>query len=417
MGISKSLFGAHAEMLYERNFQALLLATVLPPLGSTLISPILDSLIGAFGTSAADIGLIISVYTAPSIAVIPLAGVISDRFGRKPVLVPALVLFGLAGILITLTTDFRIVLALRFLQGIGFGGCMPIITTSIGDLYQASDETTAQGLRLAGAGLATTVLPFLSGVLVLIGWQYPFLMYAIAFPVAGIVFRWFDEPQSITSPPASGDPSADSRLDSFVLLARQPPVLLTIIGRGLPTFVWIAFITYNSLIVVRSMGGTALYAGVLFAIASLAFAAAGSQAGRLTDRFSGQFHPLLAANIFLFLGFVIFLFAPAVSIAAIGSLVVGTGFGLALSLYRSTVTGLTDDALRGSLVSVSEAFGRVVATLTPVLTGALIAILSLELGTVLAVQIAGIAAAIVGSGGGIACLILLGRDSAVWHRD
>ena len=131
----QSLFGDDAAIIRERDFRLLLLANVLPVLGSSLLSPVLNSLIEPFGTSPADVGLMISVFTAPGIVIIPVTGVLADRYGRKPVLVTALVVFGLAGSAIALTTEFRIALGLRLLQGVGFAGISPIIITSIGDLY------------------------------------------------------------------------------------------------------------------------------------------------------------------------------------------------------------------------------------------------------------------------------------------
>lgn len=401
-------FGDNANIISDREFQALLLANVLPILGSGLVSPILNSLIGPFGTSAANIGLIISVFTAPSILIIPLAGILSDWYGRKPVLVASIALFGLAGLAIVLTTDFQVVLILRLLQGIGFGGTMPIITASIGDLYTKSEEATAQGLRIAGSGFAATVFPLISGLLVVIAWQYPFFLYAIAIPIAFLVARWFNEPS------AAADTAQDTTKKSvkaefltILALIKQRRVFVLILARGFPTFVWIAFLTYNSLVVVRIIGGETAQSGVLVALGSLAFGTAASQAGRLAERFKDKFYPILGANICLSAGFIIFLFAPILLIGAISIAIAGLGFGVALSLYRSLITDLTNDSHRGSIVSVSEAFGRVVATTTPILTGIIIAVGSPRIGVESAVQVAGTSAALLAGGGGIICLLII----------
>lgn len=138
----------------------------------------------------------ISFFTAPAIVGIPIAGVLADKYGRKSVVVPSLVLFGLAGAAIAFTTDFRIALGLRFLQGISFGGINPIIITSIGDLYTGSREATGQGLRLMASGLSGAIFSLIAGVLVVLAWQSPFLLYAIAIPIRVIVLIWFDEPMN-----------------------------------------------------------------------------------------------------------------------------------------------------------------------------------------------------------------------------
>jgi MFS family permease len=400
-----SMFGDDAEILHERDLQALLLANVLSPLGSGVVSPILDSLIRPFGTSASDVGLMISVFTAPAIVTIPLVGVLSDRRGRKPVLVVALLLFGVSGAAIAFTTEFRVVLALRLVQGVAFGGIAPVIITSIGDIFDDTEEATAQGLRFTGSGLSQTVFPLLSGALVVVAWRYPFLLYAMAVPIAAAVYRWFEEPTGAAAAATDGgDPAANPR--ALIGLVRRPRVLAMVVARGLPLFVWIGFITYNSIVVVRLLDGTPAGAGLLVAVGGLASAAAASQAGRLTALVDSRLYPLVGANVCLGAGFVGFVFAPTLAVAGVWIAVVGVGFGVALSLYRSIITGLAGESLRGGLVSVAEAVSRVVATATPVLVGAVIAAATPQVDLATAVRAAGVGAAVLTTGGGVVCLLV-----------
>ena len=419
----EALFGDDASVLRHRDFQTLLLANALPPLGSALLSPILDSLIEPFGTSTADIGLLMSVFTAPAIVVIPVAGALSDRYGRKPILVAALVLFGLTGSAIAFTTDYRVALALRTLQGVAFGGITPVIITSLGDLYDGNAEATAQGIRFTGSGLTQTVFPLLSGALVAVAWQYPFLIYAMALPVAAVVALEFEEPTADDpddgerGPRATdggdGDGDGDSRLRPLLALVRQRRVAALIVARGLPLTVWIGFVTYNSIVVVRFLAGTPAQAGVLVALGSLAYATAASQAGRVTASFDSRLYPLVVANLCLGAGFGLFVLAPSLPVAGLGIAVAGAGFGLSLALYRSIITGLTGGSLRGSLVSLAEAFGRTVATATPILMGGVIAVATPRVGLESAVQLAGLGAAVGGGVGGVLAVLVASRSPPV----
>lgn len=417
MTLLDSLFGDDAAVLDDRSFQLLLLANLLPPLGTALLSPVLDSLIDPFGTTAADIGLMMSTFTAPPILVIPLAGVLADRYGRKPVIVASLLLFGGAGTAIALTTNFRVALGLRLLQGVAFGGLTPVIITSIGDLYAGTREATAQGLRFTGSGLTQTAFPLLAGLLVTVAWQLPFLIYAMAFPIALLVALRFREPSTPTPATADGGSSEDlssttdeSPSDSYAralfALLRKPRVLSLVLARGLPIVVWIAFLTYNSIIVVQIQGGTPGEAGLLVALGSLAYAVAASQAGRITAVVDSRFVPLVAAHAALAAGFGIVLYAPGIVLAAVGIILSGAGFGTALSLYRSIVTGLAPQELRAGVVSIAEANGRLVATLTPILMGAAIGAATPRVGFTTALRLSGLAAAAVGSGGGVICLFI-----------
>ena len=163
MALLRSVFGEDAIILRDANFRLLLSATVFPILGTALVSPILESVIDPFEASPASIGLMISFLTAPAIIVIPFTGVLADRYGRRPVLVVALLLFGSGGSAIALTTDFRTILGLRAIQGVGFAGLVPIITASIGDMYDGEREVSGQGLRMFVNGVSGAVFPLLAG--------------------------------------------------------------------------------------------------------------------------------------------------------------------------------------------------------------------------------------------------------------
>jgi cyanate permease len=190
-----------------------------------------------------------------------------------------------------------------------------------------------------------------------------------------------------------------------------------VVARGLPLTVWIGFVTYNSIVVVRFLDGTPAQAGVLVAVGSLAYATAASQAGRITARFDSRLYPLVAANVCLGIGFGGFVLAPSLLVAGVGIAVSGAGFGVTLALYRSIVTGLAGETLRGSLVSLAEASGRVVATVTPILMGGVIAVTTPQLGLQGAVQLAGIGAAVAGSAGGVLCLLVASRAPPVRHGE
>ncbi len=401
-----ALFGEDASVLDDTDFQLLLLATMFPILGTALVSPVLDSVIEPFGTTPASVGLVVSVATGPAILLIPFAGALADRVGRRPVVVGSLLLFGTAGAAIATTTDFRVVLGLRFLQGVGFSGLVPVITTSIGDMYDGTREATGQGLRMATNGVSGAIFPLLAGALVAVAWQFPFLLYGLAVPVAVVVYWWFEEPSDEEHDGAEPQAIEGSYARALFGLFAQRRVAAVVVARALPVVVWIAFFTYNSLIVSRLLGGTALEAGLLAAVGNFVFAIAGSQAGRLTSAVGSRFYPLLVGNICLGTGLGIVLFAPGIAVALAGIAVAGVGFGVTLTLYRSMITGLAPPDLRGGLVSLGAAGARVTATATPVAMGAVIAALEPSMGLAGAIQVAGIGAAIVGGGGGIGCLLL-----------
>lgn len=401
------VLGDDADILDDGQFLLLLLMNVVAPLGTALLSPILDSLVDPFGTSAANIGLMISTFTAPAIVMIPVAGVIADRYGRRPPLVFGLLCFGTAGTAIALTTDFRVALALRLLQGIGFAALSPVVITSIGDLYTGTREATGQGIRFASSGLVQAVFPLLAGVLVVLAWQIPFLLQVIAFPIAVAVYLWFQEPvDPDTDDTAASRPVREQFGDLWALVSQRRAAAM-VVARGTPVIVWIGFLTYNSILVVRVLDGTPAQAGLLAAVGSLSYATSATQAGRITAYFERRLYILVAMNGVLVAGVTVVFLAMTLRVAYLGIVLTGVGFGVLLSLYRSIMTELAPPSLRGGLVSLGEGMGRLTATLTPVGMGAGIAFGTPRVGFATSVQLVGVGSGVVAAAVGIACLLVL----------
>lgn len=412
MAVLRWLVGDNAELLRDRQFQLLLLANLMPPLGSALLSPVLDSLIDPFGASGATIGLMMSAFTAPAVVMIPIVGVIADRFGRRPVIIFGLLIFGGAGTAIALTTNYTLVLILRLLQGVGFASLTPILVTSIGDIYSGVKEATAQGLRFTSSGLAQMVFPLIAGVLVGIAWQYPFLMYAMAFPIALVIYRWFEEPVD-SNEAESNDRDVRAQLAAVKRLVGQRRAFAMLLARGTPNMVWIGFLTYNSIVVADLLDGSPAQAGILAALGSLSYAVAASQAGRLMATSSRRLYPLLGLNVALGGGIIVIFFAPSLWVAYAGVVIMGVGFGLSLSLYRSTITEMAPVSVRGSWVSLTEAMGRVTSTVTPIAMGAGIAVMSPLIGFETATQLVGLLTGVTAGGVGMGSVLLYDVSPAV----
>ena len=143
----------------------------------SLISPVLPALRPVFDVSDAEIGLIITAYTLPGIFISPFIGLVADRIGRKRVLVPLLVTFGAAGVGIAFTTDFTLVLGLRFLQGVGASALVTLAITLIGDIYDGTQRNTLIGVNGSVIGTGAAFYPLLGGVLAVLRWNVPFPLF------------------------------------------------------------------------------------------------------------------------------------------------------------------------------------------------------------------------------------------------
>jgi ACDE family multidrug resistance protein len=406
VGLATRLVGDDADVVADPRFRVILLGSVVSPMGASLVSPLLDSLVGIYGVSEARIGLVMAAFTAPAIVAIPLVGLVSDRYGRKPVLTAGLATFGAAGAALAFTADFRAVLALRLLQGIGFTGIAPVLIAATGDLFTGDREATAQGVRFTTVGLSLALVPVLAGLLVALAWQYPFALFALGLPAAAVVHVYFEEPTTAAN---GGDAARNVRRLGAAL--RRPRLGLVLLGRTVPSILWFGFLTYNSIVVVRFLGGSPGAAGALVGVASVASSVGGTQVGRLTAAFETRRVPLLAGTAASGLGLGGVALAPSLPVAGVGAVVVGAGFGVVLTLYRSTISTLAPNDLRGSLVSLGESAGRLGSTLTPVVMGGAVALATPRYGFEAAVR--GTLLGVVGCGVavGVVAVVLADRHA------
>ncbi|AGN36310.1 MFS transporter [Bacillus sp. CPSM8] len=149
-------------------------------LGNSMLIPVLPMIEKKLNISSFQVSLIITVYSIVAILCIPITGYMSDRFGRKKIMLPCLVIAGaggaLAGLASTFFEDpFAMILAGRVLQGIGSAGAAPIVMPFIGDLFQKDEEISAGLGDIETANTAGKVLsPILGAFLASWVWYMPF---------------------------------------------------------------------------------------------------------------------------------------------------------------------------------------------------------------------------------------------------
>ena len=411
MALADKLFGQHVAMVSDDDFQVLLAANAMGALGTALISPVLNSLTGPFNVSSAEIGLLVTAITAPAIVLIPLSGLVADRIGRKPVLVSGLLCFGFGGLSIAFTTDFYVALGLRVLQGIGFAGITPIIITSLGDLYSGGVEATAQGIRFGVSGLSQAVFPAIAGVVVAFGWQYPFVIYGISIPIAVLIAFFFDEPTTDEAAASSETSREENYIHQLKRLVFQSYVAWYLVARGIVVMPFFAFLTYNSLVISQLQSGSSVQAGLIVALFSIVYAITATQAGRITALFERRMIPLVVANLLLGGGLAGFAVSTSVFYAVLPVIAMGIGVGITFSLYRSIITALAPQELRGGLVSISESGARLIASLTPVGVGITLTWFEPTLGTSASLRVILVAAGILAAASGCFSIILAQRLS------
>jgi len=164
----------------------LLASSTLTIMAAAVIAPSLPAMRQVFADSPAADTLVRLALTVTSLTIgltAPAAGLVTDRLGRKPVLVAALMLYAVAGVAGFFLSDLTAILVTRAFLGIAVGGIMTAVSALIVDLFDGPRRGAFLGLQAAFASLGGIVFLPLGGVLAEISWHAPFWIYAVSLAV------------------------------------------------------------------------------------------------------------------------------------------------------------------------------------------------------------------------------------------
>ena len=133
--------------------------------GVGIVIPLLPIYAHELGASGFYIGMIFGSFSLARTFFLPYFGRLSDRRGRKPLIVPALLAYAAISLGFIVFTDINALIFLRFLQGIASAMLMPIIQAYIGDITPPGKEGFTMGLFNMSMFSGLSIGPFLGGVI------------------------------------------------------------------------------------------------------------------------------------------------------------------------------------------------------------------------------------------------------------
>ncbi|MFT4267879.1 MAG: MFS transporter [Xenophilus sp.] len=173
----------------------LLSAVICGTLAPTVIGPVLPAMQQHFSNVPGIETLVPVVVTMPMLVLGVIAmviGAISDRIGRKRVLVWALVAYAAAGTAPLYLDSIYTILASRALVGLAEAAAMTVATSFIGDYFVGARRDRYASLQVTFASTSAFLFNLLGGVLGEHGWRVPFAAYALPLLLAPLVqiFIW-----------------------------------------------------------------------------------------------------------------------------------------------------------------------------------------------------------------------------------
>lgn len=350
--------------------QVVLLSTVLAPLGVPLVSPALPVIRDAFALTDARASLLISAYFVTGIVLSPFIGALTDRVGRRRVLVPSLFVFSLSGIPLAFAPDFTTILAVRFVQGTAAAGIFITTVTIIGDTFDGPRRNAVLGVNAAALFTGAAVYPLVGGALATVSWNAPFFVYLVGVPVGVFAFFAIDEPAG-----ERDDRGLSYLRDVISALPASDALGLYVAAFATEALVFGTIITSLPFILSGTYDLSTVWIGSMLTVVTVVSAVVSFRNGRLAERFSN--HRLVGIAFVCFgvslLGIWI---APSPLLVAIAALVYGVGLGIPLPSIDAAISELVAGRYRAGALSVrnsttflGRAVGPVLFTGLAVVTG------------------------------------------------
>jgi multidrug resistance protein len=343
--------------------------------GFGIIIPLLPFWAQHLGANPVQIGLILTVYSLAQFIFLPLLGRLSDRFGRRPIILWSLLIEAVSLALTALSGSFLLLLLARFIGGMGaanIGAAQAVVSDA------TPPEERAKGMGFIGAaiGLGFVLGPALGGALVTLGLTAPFWFAAgVALINAALVFFLLPETRVRRPAEAAAEAQQPSSLGSALLETARNPAIARLLGINLLyTLAFTAMEAMYPLFSQRTFGWGATQNAYIFVFVGVIMVIVqGGLVGRLAKLWGVQGLliiglALLAAGLLLLpLGTQL-----AVMLIAIG--VLSAGSGVVSSMSSALASLASPDETQGqtlSLVQSSGGLGRIVG---PVAAGWLFAV-------------------------------------------
>jgi len=323
-------------------------------LGNSMLIPVLPAIRSELNISQLQVSLLITLFSIPAGIVIPISGILSDRIGRKKVIIPSLILYGAGGVLAGFAStagSYLIMLAGRILQGIGAAGTAPIVMALVSDLYRGEKRSKALGILEASNGMGKVLSPILGALLALIVWYAVYFAFPILV-VPAVIALWL----FVKEPRRSGEvpPLAQYKNHLKKIWKRQGKWLLVAFLAGAVTlFILFGVLFYLSDILEKKYRVDGILKGLILAVPLLAMSSTSYWTGGHIRQKTRRMRSFIASGLFaISLAMAVIPFFSNTYVLLGLLVLIGIGSGLVLPSLNTLITSAVGSDERGIVTSL-----------------------------------------------------------------
>ena len=282
-GAESDANGAAASLVAERPPYVILVAiSAVGPLALNIFVPSMPGLQSEFGVSYGVVQLTLTLYIIGMALCQLVYGPLSDRFGRRPVLLGGMALFVVASVVAALATSIGMLIAARLLQAIGGASGLVLSRAIVRDLYDRDRSASVLGYITMAFVVAPMLAPTIGGLLDQIaGWRAIFVLLAL-LGGAALAVTWRKLPE--TNRNLAPSIRLSGLAAGYMGLLRLPSYLAYAFTLGFSSAVFFAFIAGAPYVMVVVLGQKPLDYGLWFMVVSIGYMLGNFLSGRYSQR-------------------------------------------------------------------------------------------------------------------------------------
>ena len=324
-------------------FAILVAISAIGPLALNIFMPSMPGLQEEFGISYGTAQLTLTLYLIGMAACQLIYGPLSDRFGRRPMLLGGLGLFVVASLLAAVATHIGVLIAARLLQAVGGSAGIVLARAMVRDTHDQAESASLISYITMAFVVAPMLAPALGGLIDShAGWRVDFWLLAfIGGTVLAASWRFLPE----THFNRSQTPIAMGLVQGALRLFAMPRFRGYAVTLAFTSSVFFAFLGGAPHIMMDVLGRTPFEYGVWFAIVSIGYMTGNFLSGRFTQRI-GIDRMMLAGNCVTLLGGLLCLAAAVIGVLSPTTLFVPmafAAFGNGLTIPNGTAGAISVD--------------------------------------------------------------------------
>ncbi len=279
-------------------YATLVAISAIGPLALNMFMPSIPGLQETFQASTGAVQLTLTVYLGAMAICQLLYGPLSDRYGRRPVLLAGMVLFVAASIACALATSIEMLIVCRLFQAIGGGAGLVLARAMVRDVYERERAASALGYITMAWVLAPMFAPTIGGLLDE-AFSFRMTFWVLAACGVGVVIgAWISLPETNRN---AGGRGPLLRIDAFTSLLARPQFRGYVATVTFASVVFFAYLAFAPFIIITVRDYPPVVFGMWSALTAVGYMAGNFLSGRYSERF-GNDRMIRAGNLITLVG-------------------------------------------------------------------------------------------------------------------